>query len=86
MRTEELESEEVELGPDELIELGKEWQEILLSSLPAAELLKYVTPEEVLPHFTPEERLAGLEPEERLAGLSSEEIEAYLCKLKRTQN
>jgi hypothetical protein len=82
MSTEEMELEEVELGPDELIELGKEWQEILLSSLPAAELLKYVTPEERLAGLEPEERLAGLEPEERLAGLEPEEIEAYLRKLK----
>jgi hypothetical protein len=73
MKVEAMELEEVEISLEELIELGKQWQELMLASLP---------PEEVLSHFKPEERLAGLEPEERLAGLPVEEIEAYLRKLK----
>jgi hypothetical protein len=65
MKVETMELEEVELSPEEWIELGKQWQEMMWASLP---------PEEILSHFKPEERLAGLEPEERLAGLEPEEI------------
>jgi hypothetical protein len=74
MITEEMELEEVEISPEELIELGKQWQEIMLSQMPLEERLAGLEPEEVLPHFKLEERLAGLEPEERLAGLEPEEV------------
>ena len=63
-----------ELTPEIVIEMGKEWGDLYLSSLP---------PEERLKGLGPEERLKGLGPEEILKCLSAEEIEAYLRKLKK---
>jgi hypothetical protein len=73
---------ELEITPEQIIELSKQWQQIMLASLSPEEVLPYFKPEERLAGLEPEERLAGLEPEERLAGLPIEEIEAYLRKLK----
>jgi hypothetical protein len=64
---------ELEITPEQFIELGKQWQEMMLMQMPLEERLAGLGPEEVLTYF---------KPEERLAGLPVEEIEAYLRKLK----
>jgi hypothetical protein len=73
---------ELEITPEQIIELARQWQEMMWTSLSPEEVLSHFKPEERLAGLEPEERLAGLEPEERLAGLPIEEIEAYLRKLK----
>jgi hypothetical protein len=82
---------ELEMTPEQIIELSQQWQQMMLASLSPEERLAGLEPEERLAGLEPEERLAGLEPEERLAGLEPEErlaglaieeIEAYLRKLK----
>jgi hypothetical protein len=86
MKAETMELEEVEISLEELIELGKEWQGLMLASLPAEEVLTHFKPEERLAGLEPEEVLTHFKPEERLAGLPIEEIEAYLRRLKRGEN
>ena len=66
----------MELTPEIVMEMGKEWGEVYLSSMPAAEILS---------HFEPQQRLAGLEPKEILAGLQPQvldELVTYLNKHK----
>jgi len=63
------ENMKMELTPEIVMEMGKEWGEVYLSSMPAAEILS---------HFEPQQRLAGLEPQQRLAGLEPKEILAGL--------
>jgi hypothetical protein len=88
MSTDEM---ELEISPDELIQLGRQWQQMILAQMSVEERLAGLEPKERLAGLEPKERLAGLEPEERLAGLEPEEvlthfpveeIEAYLRKLK----
>ena len=62
-----------ELTPDYVKEVGREWINHWLETLPAEELLKGLEPEERLKGLEPEERLKGLAPEERLKGLEPEE-------------
>jgi hypothetical protein len=59
---------ELEITPEQIIELARQWQEMMWTSL---------SPEEVLSHFKPEERLAGLEPEEVLPYFKPEEVLPY---------
>jgi hypothetical protein len=56
---------EEELTPQDLIESGREWRDLLLASM---------TPEERLAGMAPAERLAGMAPAERLAGMTPEEM------------
>jgi len=72
----------LELTPEAVEELGREWKDVIISSLRPEERVAGLRPEEVLSQFRPEERLAGLSPEERLSGLSPEEIEACLKKFR----
>ncbi len=81
----------LELTPEAVEELGKEWKDVIISSLSLEERLAGLRPEERLAGLRPEERLAGLrpeeffslfKPEERLAGLSPEEIDACLKKFR----
>lgn len=76
-----------QLTPEEVLALGQEWEQLLLSQmsieerlagLNPEEVLAQYKPEEVLAQYKPEERVAGLKPEERLAGLSLDEVEAWL--------
>ncbi len=76
----------IELTPEQIMEIGKTWNYALLDMLPPEELLAHVTLEERLAGLQPEERLAGLQPEERLAGLTPEDlaaIEAYILQQKK---
>ena len=65
-----------ELTPEQVIEMGKMWGDVYLSTLNPEELLKKFGPEKVLEKFSPEERLRGL---------SVKEIENYLRKIKKQQ-
>jgi hypothetical protein len=74
---------EIEMTAEQVMDLGEDWEEFILSMLPAERFLKYIKPKEIVPYLDPgevlpyfklEERLAGLGPEERLAGLGPEEI------------
>lgn len=77
-----IEMSTIELTPEKIKTLGREWLEFTLKVLPPDEILSYYSLEDRLAGLRPEDRLAGLRPEDRLAGLSAEEIEAYLRKLK----
>ena len=68
----------IEVTPEDVTELGKQFGDIWLANLTIDEVLARFEPKEVLSHFKPVERLAGLEtkevlshfkPVERLAGL-----------------
>ncbi len=84
-----------ELTPESIMQLGKEWVQFLLKSLPPEMFLAEMPPEDRmaglpledrLAGLLPEDRMAGLPPEDRLAGLSDEDlaaIEAYLQQRKR---
>jgi hypothetical protein len=73
---------ELEITPEQIIELGRQWQQMMVASLSPEEVLPYFKPEEIVTYLKPEERLAGLPPEEVLTRLPVEEIETYLRKLK----
>lgn len=73
----------IELTPEQVMEMGQMWGEIHLSLLPVeqrlaglapAERLTGLKPQEVLSLFPPEERLKGLKPQERLQGLKPQEV------------
>ena len=85
---------DIELTPEQVFALGKEWSDAMLSTMPPEERIAGLQPETVLSLFNPEERLAGLRLEERLAGLrleerlaglTQEQIEAYLQQLKQAE-
>ncbi|EDN70526.1 hypothetical protein BGP_3793 [Beggiatoa sp. PS] len=65
----------IELTPEMVMEMGKEWGDVYLSGMPA---------EEVLCHFEPQQRLAGLTPAERLAGLKPQELDELRRLLQQT--
>ena len=67
---------DIELTPDKVMNIGKKWQELVLSGL---------RPEQRLEGLGIEERLMGLGIEERLMGLSIKEIETYLKKRKKKE-
>jgi len=78
------------LTPGERAEISKMYDRIVLSILPAKEILSKFSiddvlstfkTEDILSVFKPEERLSGLRPEERLSGLRPEDIRAYLRKI-----
>ena len=80
-----------ELTPDYVEEVGREWIDHWLKTLPAEKLMKDLKPEERLKGLEPEERLKGLKPEEimkvvgigdRLSGLSDDELKILKEKLK----
>ncbi len=64
-----------EITPETIMEMGKMWGDLILSSLPLEERLKGLKPEEMLSQYKTEEVLAQYKPEE---------IEAYLRKIKQT--
>ena len=75
----------LELTPEAVEKLGREWKDVIISGLKPEDIdriLSGLKPEKRLAGLRPEERLAGLRPEERLAGLRPEEIEACLKKLR----
>ena len=72
-----------ELTPEYVMQVGQEWIDAVLDTVPRDELLKHLTLEERLTGLDPEERLAGLDPEERLAGLDEEQIRRYLERLRK---
>ncbi|SLM28394.1 conserved hypothetical protein [Desulfamplus magnetovallimortis] len=75
----------LEMTPEDVMEIGKEWEELFLNIIPVERKLAGLKPQEVMSAFKPQERLAGLKPQERMAGLSSEElkeIEQYINNLK----
>jgi len=72
----------IEITPEAVTELGKEFGSLWLANLTVddildrfepKELVSHLKPEEVLPHFKPVDRLAGLSLSERFAGLSLSE-------------
>ncbi|MDM8519469.1 hypothetical protein QUF64_05425 [Anaerolineales bacterium HSG6] len=74
---------ELEITPEDIMNLGKGVREGLLSTFSAEERLSGLKPTEVLSQYKPEERLVGLkpeevlsqyEPEERLVGLKPTEV------------
>jgi len=62
------------LTPEERAEISKMYDDIVLSVLPAEEILSKFKPEERLAGLRLEERLAGLRLEERLTGLRPETV------------
>jgi len=64
----------IEMTPQMVTEMGKEWGEVCLSAMPAKERLAGLTPAEIFAGFTPAERLAGLKPAEILAEFKPTEI------------
>ncbi|MCP4131749.1 MAG: hypothetical protein GY754_12290 [bacterium] len=64
---------EEEITPEKLIEMGKKFQKMVLSSLSEDEILFLYGKEKFVKNLTLEERLVGLTVEERLTGLSAEE-------------
>ena len=81
----------LELTPEAVEELGREWKDVIISSLRPEERLAGLRPEDVIPlfkpedvlsRFRPEERLAGLRPEDVLSRFRPEEIEACLKKFR----
>ncbi|MCP4352486.1 MAG: hypothetical protein GY795_44070 [Desulfobacterales bacterium] len=62
-----------ELTPEKVIEIGKMFEDEIISVYDKEKLLKRFTLEERLEGLKPEERLEGLKPEERLEGLKPEE-------------
>ena len=84
----------LELTPEAVEKLGREWKDVIISSLRSEDIDKILSglkpekrleglrPEERLSGLRPEERLSGLRPEERLSGLRPEEIEACLKKFR----
>ncbi len=67
----------IEITPEAVTELGKEFGSLWLSNLTVDEVLTRFEAKEFLPHVKPVDRLAGLEPEF---------IEDYLKQLKRQQH
>jgi len=66
----------LELTPEAVEELGREWKDVIISSLRPEDIDKILSglkPEKRLEGLRPEERLSGLRPEERLSGLRPEE-------------
>jgi len=71
------------LDPEEIMRVGKFWEESYKANMSVEERLEGLDAETVLSHYDAETRLKGLAPEERLNGLTPEQIEAYLDKIKR---
>jgi hypothetical protein len=71
-----------EWTPEKVMELGEQWINLILDTLPPEKVLQHYPPEELLRRLRPEERLSGLRSEEVLAQYQPEEIEAYLEKLR----
>ncbi len=63
-----------EITPETIMEMGKMWGDLILSSLPLEERLKGLKPEEVLSQYKTEEVLAQYKPEEVLAQYKPEEV------------
>ena len=66
---------ENELTPEKAMELGKRFEDLMISSIPLEKIIEKVGRDRLV---------AKLKPEV-LAGLSVEELENYLLKLKRTK-
>ncbi len=66
----------IQLTPEMVTKMGKEWGQVYLSSLPA---------EKRLAGLTPKDRLAGLKPKDRLAGLTPKELDELANELNRLQ-
>jgi hypothetical protein len=73
----------MEFTPEEVTEMGKQLEEVLLADLTVDDILARFGQNEVLSHIKPIDRLAGLEPKEvlphfkpvdRLAGLEPKEV------------
>jgi len=69
------EAMENELTPEKAMELGKRFEDLMISSIPLEKIIEKVGRDRLV---------AKLKPEV-LAGLSVEELENYLLKLKRTK-
>ncbi len=67
---------ELNLTPEEITELGKEWGEAMLAGLPFDDMLSRYGKKEWLSRFTMDELLSQF---------SAEEIKSYLEKLKQKQ-
>jgi len=76
---------EMEIKPEDVIKIGKKWQQAVLSGLKPEDRLAGLTPKDRLAGLTPKDRLAGLELKDILSEFSPEEIEMYLKKLKKKQ-
>jgi len=67
---------EIEITPDDVMKIGRKWQQAVLSGL---------TQKECLTGIPLKERLTGFELKDILAEFSPEEVEACLKKLKKRQ-
>jgi hypothetical protein len=63
----------IEWTPEQVMELGKAFEDNYLASLPVEKRMEGLDPATILSRFNPEDRLAGLKPEDRLAGLKPED-------------
>lgn len=52
----------IEITPEDVMALSKEWKAALLASIPIEEVLSHYTLEELLSDLTPEEWLRAIEP------------------------
>ena len=72
----------IELTPEKVTEMGKEWKELVLAGLTPEDVLSRFSAEDVLSRFSAEDVLSRFSAEEMLSGLSIKEIEAYLKNVK----
>ncbi|QTA87856.1 hypothetical protein [Desulfonema magnum] len=76
---------DIEITPDDVMKIGKKWQQAVLSGISPKDRLAGLAPKDRLAGLAPKDRLAGLELKDILAEFTQEEIEAYLKKLKKKQ-
>ena len=79
------ENMETEITPDDVMWIGKKWQQAVLSGLRPEERLAGLTLKDRLDGLTLRDRLDGLTLRDVLAEFSPEEIEAYLKKMRKTR-
>lgn len=63
-----------ELTPEYVKDVGKEWVDHLIETLPAEERLKNLKPDDRLKGLEPGDRMNGLNTSEIINALSSEEL------------
>jgi len=73
----------MKLTPEEVTELGKQWEDFWLADLTVDDILarfgrekviSHFKPKDMLPYLKPEDMLPHLKPIDRLAGLKAEEV------------
>ncbi len=74
MEGEKMDEIQTELTPEDMAEMIRTVEELIIPAVPAEEILSRFSDEEILSRFTPEDILSRYKTEERLAGLTPEDI------------